>query len=123
MNELQVLEALKELSNKLTLIPKEHDPIILTQYLQNLAWMKAKLSPLMVHSQTLHDNKLSEVTEKILSEYKENIKGNSAFIKSIISGKMTDYTRLLNFAERINSTINLQSDNLRTIISYHKNSN
>lgn len=114
-----ILRELKTISDDLKAVIPEL-PSEQKEYLLTLSNYKSRVNALSPEVNYLFDIELAKVTEDLLLEHKDSIKGNSSLIKSIISGKMARYQGLKDYVDRVNSTINLQSNNLRTVLSYEK---
>lgn len=98
----------------------QFNPQAIMEYMLYLSRAKAKINDLTPKLQYVYNEELAKVTEDIVKQYEKNLKGNSSYIKHLINGKMREFQFALDFTDRISSTINLQSDNCRTIISYLK---
>lgn len=89
-------------------------------YLRELSEYKAELAELIPDVEHYYSEKLAEVTERIRAEFKGSEKGNASLMANKIKSEMREHQKLVSLADRINSTINFQGDNLRTIISFYK---
>ena len=89
------------------------------EYLINLSNVKSRVNGLSPTVNFLYNTELAKVTSDLMTE-NLSVKGNSSLIRNLTAGKMARYQGLKDYVERINSTISLQSDNLRTVISYEK---
>ena len=116
MNEL--LSEIQAISKQLIQVPEQ--PNAQRDYLVKLSSLKARVNDIKPEADNLYSKELATVTESILLNYKDNIKGNSALVKNMIQGKMATHQKLVDYVDRVSSTINLQSDNLRTVISFEK---
>lgn len=88
-------------------------------YLLDLTNLKWAISDLMPEAKKRYNEKYAEVSAKVIDEYKDK-KIAITTLNGIIKGKCANEQKLVDTCERINSTINLQSQNLRTIISFKK---
>jgi hypothetical protein len=111
-------DELKNIANSLNgLNYSEDSPSTLRQALLDLAGYKARVNNIMPELQYKYDFKLSEITEKILDKFENNVKGNSSYIKNYIESEMAVEKMTINIAERINSTIERMSENIRSVLS------
>lgn len=120
-----ILTKLKEIAEQLTeksrMFTKDIPaPNFLMEHLYYLNAIKSEVNELKPELQYQYDRKLADVTSEILTREKDNIKGNAAMIKNMIQGEMALEQRVLNFCDRINSTIERESENLRSILSSMK---
>ena len=118
LNIDNILKELKSISEKLqATIPET--PEGQREYLITLSNVKSRVNGLSPTVNFLYNTELAKVTSDLMTE-NLSVKGNSSLIRNLTAGKMARYQGLKDYVERINSTISLQSDNLRTVISYEK---
>ena len=109
---------LTDISNKIAVIVTSDDnPQSIREALYSLAQYKARVNYLMPLVQKQHDFMLGIATDKVLKDFGEKLKGNSSFVKNYIQSEMTEERYTLNMCERISSTIERYSENLRTCLS------
>jgi len=113
----KILSELRGIANAISVLSQIKTLDNYRDTLLSLNSMKARVNELKPDIQFFYDEQLAIETENIMKEYKDNIKGNASYIKAIIAGKMKSEQRVLNFADRINSSIDLISKNMITIIS------
>ncbi len=88
-------------------------------YLLDLSNIKWGISDIMPRAKMLYNQKYAEISADVIEEYKDK-KIAITTLNGIIKGKCASEQKLVDICDRINSTINLQSQNLRTIISFKK---
>jgi len=88
-------------------------------YLLDLSNLKWAVSDLMPKAKALYNEKYAEISADVINEYSDK-KIAITTLNGIIKGRCANEQKLVDMCERINSTINLQSQNLRTIISFKK---
>jgi septation ring formation regulator EzrA len=90
------------------------------EYLAMLSSYKARVNSIYPDAQLEYDRNLGKITEEIIQKFEGNIQGNSSYIKNYIQTAMRQQKYILNICERINSTIERASENLRTNLSSKK---
>src|SRR5690242_14110948 len=115
-----ILNTIFQITQELESAPTKDNPAIVMDYLCLLSVHKASINKLIPEAQYLYDTKLGEVTEGILTEFNDKIKGNANLIKNLIANRMKDENRVMMFLERASSTIERQSNNYVTVLSYLK---
>lgn len=115
INHLPELKEISEHLTEVTFKDKEH----IENRLMSLAVYKARVNDITPEAQYLYNEKLSDVTGAVPSKFPKTA-GNSSLIKSYIESEMRDYSRVLAYCDRINSTVNRQSENLRSVLSSMK---
>lgn len=112
-----MIEELKTISDQIRQVPDDLGEQV--SYLLDLTNLKWAISDVMPKAKALYNEKYAEVSAKVIEEYSDK-KIAITTLNGIIKGRCASEQKLVDICERINSTINLQSQNLRTIISFKK---
>lgn len=106
----EYLKELDSISKKLITLTELKEVSDLRDSLLTLSSYKARVNDMIPNLQYLYDTKLGEV-------YNQNCDKTATQLRYIVEYEMRNESRLLKIAERINSTIDLQSKNVITVVS------
>lgn len=112
-----MIEEIQTISDQLRQVPDDLGGQV--NYLQNLCNLKWAISDILPQAKAMYNEKYAQVSEKVLNEYSDKKVAISVLTGIIKAGCKTEQ-KLVDMCDRINSTINLHSQNLRTIISFKK---
>lgn len=110
-------EEIATISDQLIQIPDDLGTQV--SYLIDLSNLKWAIGELMPKANVRYNEKLAEISEQVIAEYKDK-KIATSILNGLIKGKLAQEQKYVDMCNRINSTISLQSQNLRTIISFKK---
>ena len=112
-----MIEELQTITDQLKQIPEDlGSQVVYLMDLSNLKWNISELTP---KAKRAYNEKLAEVSEQVIKDYGDK-KVTPSTLNGLIKGKLAQEQSIVDMCDRINSTINLQSQNLRTIISFKK---
>lgn len=112
---IKYLDELRGISEKLKEVCHK-DKASIENRLTGLAVYKARVNDITPEAQHLFNENLADVSEKITERFPKAT-GNSSLMKNFTQAEMRDYKRVMDYCERINSTIERQSENLRSVLS------
>lgn len=112
-----MIEEIQTISDQMQQVPDDLGQQV--NYLQNLCNLKWAISDIFPKVKMMYNEKYAEVSEQVINEYADKKVAISLLTGMIKAGCKTEQ-QLVDMCDRINSTINLHSQNLRTIISFKK---
>ncbi len=116
MTELtSLLEEVQTITDQMIPLPDDIGGQV--QHLEFLSNLKWNVSELMPKAKALYNDALAEVSEQLIEKHKDL---SPSTLNNLIKGKLGIYQKPVDILDRVNSTINLQSNNLRTVISFKK---
>lgn len=110
-------ESIQTIADQIQQVPTDLGSQV--QYLETLCDLKWSIGELMPQANILYNERLATVSQEVIEQYKDSKIGMSV-LNGLIKGKLAQEQKLVDICNRINSTITLHSQNLRTIISFKK---
>ena len=112
-----MIDKIQTVIDQIAQIPSEVQHQV--SYLELLSSLKWAIGELIPEANAMYNERLAVVSEEVIETYKDTKIGISV-LNNLIKGKLAQEQKLVDTCMRINSTISLQSQNLRTIISFKK---